>query len=784
MYASHNDDRPQIQASGRTDSGRRIKRGLLLGCGLVVLLAIGCSLIWRSFAPSGPANTLRPGPAKMQQERQRLDETVWREEVEAQHYEDFFVSLWDSLRAGDDKLKILSDVYLEELRIGQPQKVSDHDWGVVTTDFGLPSVRLDKAGFSKLCQEMANQGYRIVQTEWHHSRFEVNDAGLARSTISIRIDAENELPPITRYTITGDILVQWRDMSTTEGLPLPKTIDASNIRIAERSGPAAFEVVADFSMRELGVTGLNAPSIIVYDLDRDGLSEVLIPDANVVFHNRGQWRFDQHSLVASPVNSEITASLLADFDGDGRPDLLCAGAGFAVLYRANEHGGFPDRGEKVGAIGDSLIYPSVLTAGDVDLDGDLDVWLAQYKAAYHFGQMPTPYYDANDGFPSFLLINDGTGHFQDETASRGLSAKRLRRTYSASLVDLDLDSDLDLAVASDYSGLDLYLNDGGDGFRDVTNEIAEQRHCFGMSLTFGDYNLDQRLDFYMTGMASTTARRLEAMGLGRPEFPDHQKMRSVMGYGNRMYLAGIDGFQQAPFNDQVARTGWSWGSTSFDFDNDADVDIYVANGHRSNQTAKDYCSQFWTHDIYMASSQHDPQFANFFQQVQGTEFSSTSWNGFEHNSLLMNERGVGFMKTGFLMDVAFEFDSRNVVSDDFDGDGRYDLLVVGRPMDDNQAHIYLVQNVFRSQNHWIGLYLHELGAGRSPVGAGVAIEYGGHGQVRTIVTGDSLYSQHATTVHFGLGEIDAVERMVISWSDGSTSRIERPEVDRYHVIEE
>src|SRR5437867_3055755 len=29
--------------------------------------------------------------------------------------------------------------------------------------------------------------------------------------------------------------------------------------------------------------------------------------------------------------------------------------------------------------------------------------------------MPTPYYDANDGFPSFLLINDGHGNFHDVT---------------------------------------------------------------------------------------------------------------------------------------------------------------------------------------------------------------------------------------------------------------------------------------------------------------------------------------------------------------------------------
>jgi len=40
---------------------------------------------------------------------------------------------------------------------------------------------------------------------------------------------------------------------------------------------------------------------------------------------------------------------------------------------------------------------------DVDGDSDLDVWLGQYKNPYDGGQMPTPYYDANDGNPAYLL---------------------------------------------------------------------------------------------------------------------------------------------------------------------------------------------------------------------------------------------------------------------------------------------------------------------------------------------------------------------------------------------
>ena len=53
------------------------------------------------------------------------------------------------------------------------------------------------------------------------------------------------------------------------------------------------------------------------------------------------------------------------------------------------------------------------------------------------GTMPTPFYDANDGFPDSLLRNDGGGRFTDITAEAGLAAKRDRRTFGASLIDLD-----------------------------------------------------------------------------------------------------------------------------------------------------------------------------------------------------------------------------------------------------------------------------------------------------------------------------------------------------------
>ena len=178
-----------------------------------------------------------------------------------------------------------------------------------------------------------------------------------------------------------------------------------------------------------------------------------------------------------------------------------------------------------------------MAVADVDGDGDLDVFIGQYKAPYQAGNMPTPFYDANDGFPSFLLINNGQGEFRDTTQAAGLAEKRNRRTYAASFVDFDSDSHLDLVVTSDFAGVDIYQGNGKGQFIDRTEAWLNQPRLFGMSHVLSDFNRDGLVDLYAVGMASTTARRLERMKLGRDTEQEVTAHRAAMGHGNRLYLA-------------------------------------------------------------------------------------------------------------------------------------------------------------------------------------------------------------------------------------------------------
>jgi hypothetical protein len=397
--------------------------------------------------------------------------------------------------------------------------------------------------------------------------------------------------------------------------------------------------------------------------------------------------------------------------------------------------------------------------------------------------MPSPYYDANDGYPSYLLLNDGQGNFSFETAAAGLEAKRFRRTYASSFVDLDDDNDLDLLVISDFSGIDLYHNDGHGHFTDANDTLRADRHLFGMSASFADYDLDGRLDFFVAGMASTTARRLEAMGLGRAERPTMQKMRMRMAFGNRMYLARDDGWHEPGFRSQVARTGWTWGTTAFDFDNDGDPDLFAANGHISGKSTKDFCVSFWCHDIYDGESEPNEALGLLMgKRMKVLDTGSESWDGHQKNQLLMNIDGDGFVNVAFLLGVADAFDSRSAVSGDIDLDGRVDLVVVeDHGLKGQRLHVY--RNRLETGNHWIGIRLLEEGNGISPVGASVSVQTAEQTHVGRIVTGETVLGQHPTTLHFGLGSSTRVESIEVRWPNGMTRIVHDPKINRYHRIE-
>jgi hypothetical protein len=235
----------------------------------------------------------------------------------------------------------------------------------------------------------------------------------------------------------------------------------------------------------------------------------------------------------------------------------------------------------------------------------------------------------------------------------------------------------------------------------------------------------------------------------------------------------------------VARTGWSWGCAAADFDNDGFPELFVANGFVSAESSQDYCTTFWRHDIYTGSSQPDRGLNMFFNRDL-PDFTKVSWNGYEHKVLYLNEEGADgartFTNISHLMGVAAEYDAREVVGADFDGDGHVDLLVVSKDIRSRSEAVHLYRNNWPDANHWIAVRLQESPHGAPLAGALVSVSSAGRRHVAMVINGDSFMSQHPAIVHVGLGTAASVDAIEVRWGDGQITHVDHPPIDSSTVV--
>ena len=531
-------------------------------------------------------------------------------------------------------------------------------------------------------------------------------------------------------------------------------------------GSPAFEPWADLVIPTNGVGLFTDPLLL--EPTEDGVRLHLVGAGVAAIRTGDGWRWERFD-TGPP--DRVSAAVRADLDGDGVAEWAIADTSGLRIQGRNG-------GRVAWTAPARLRHPQSICAGDIDGDGDLDLWLTQYRLPFANGQFPTPYYDANDGFPAYLLRNDGD-RWSDVTEASGLAPKRHRRAYSASWVDFDGDGDLDLVQVSDFAGIDLFRNEGHGRFTDLTPGLGLDRHGFGMAHAVWDANRDGLPDILMVGMDSPVASQLDALGLGRLEFPGHASHRAPMTYGNRLFTgSAARGLEFSPGSAGLRRAGWAWGAAVLDWNNDGLEDLHLVNGHETFGNRADFERQFWQHDIHVGSSDPDPATRLYFEQANARRRDGNlSYGGWQANRLFTQTVPGSFIENAWIAGVAVTEDCRNVVAGDFDGDGRMDLaLTTYEQWPEMRQRLIVLRNRHRGGGHWIGYRL-EVPA------PGSRVELTTRAGVRRHwwVQGDGYRSQSDLQAHFGLGSDTVVVRA--EWIRLDGTRVVLPvESDRWHRI--
>jgi hypothetical protein len=255
--------------------------------------------------------------------------------------------------------------------------------------------------------------------------------------------------------------------------------DESSVAIAtgEMTGDGLPDVVVirDLSIEIWGNTGLgglalsgtyasgSSPdfcrSLAVGDVDGDGDLDVVVGTVgpNLLFLNDGAGSLAPAATPLPQATLDTEAILLVDLDADGDLDIVEGNAGSAAQFAQQNRilvndgsGTFADEtATRLPAFAD---FTFGLTTGDVDGDGDLDLFFANLNVV-----VPTA-----PRQPNRLLLNDGTGNFANAPA--GQLPVDFDPSVDAAFADIDLDGDLDLIVANQRQRNRLFWNDGAGTF--------------------------------------------------------------------------------------------------------------------------------------------------------------------------------------------------------------------------------------------------------------------------------------------------------------------------------
>ncbi len=295
------------------------------------------------------------------------------------------------------------------------------------------------------------------------------------------------------------------------------------------------------------------------DLNGDGSVDAVLTRYNaerqawqtIVLLNHGKGRFQDISETSGVRNSgsQVSAAV-GDFDNDGLPDICLVGLGGNRFYRNLGRGRFEDVTARAGVADDGLCISATFV--DYDHDGDLDLYVCHYADVSRTPRGgPVRFPDSFPGAPNRVFRNNGDGSFTDYTERLGIGGGKQHSTGMLAS-DFDNDRDIDLLVLHEDSPPQLFSNERGDRFRDVSAQALAGIAGGYRSATIADFDRDGAMDIFLTS------------GAGRPNLVLMNNGKGILQPDDRS-PALLSALTQAP----------RFGCGLLDFDNDGDLDLYL-----------------------------------------------------------------------------------------------------------------------------------------------------------------------------------------------------------------
>jgi hypothetical protein len=548
----------------------------------------------------------------------------------------------------------------------------------------------------------------------------------------------------------------------------------------------------------------NGGGVAVGDFNDDNLPDIYFISnlySNKLFINKGNLTFEETTLVSKVkgVNGFPTGVTTVDINADGLLDIyVCKSGDYKNLdqrrnelyvNKGNNKDGIPVFEEEASKYGLDLPHYATQAAFlDYDKDGDLDMFLINHgiEPADVEPNISTLLNQKSD-YSSERLFRNDNNRFIDVSEQSGIVNNSIGFGLGIAIGDLNNDQWPDILVGHDYSEKDhLYLNQKNGTFEEVILQATNHISNFSMGNDIGDINNDGLLDFISVDMVSNNNYDLKTSmsGMSIKRFQDivdmglhHQYMFNTLQLNNGNFKEkGIPAFSEIGKFAGISNTNWSWAPLLFDMDNDGWQDVFVSNGilrsfrnndfviykrKRVDQLYKDL--EIYKNKDSLIKTYYDDVLAKMPEKK-------------EVNLLYLNNRDFTFS----LMNEAWQLNTpsctNGAVYADLDNDG--DLDIIGNNIND-PAFIY--RNNARelaSKNNYLKVKLKGPEGNTTGIGARITVETKEEKQIREQYLSRGFQSSVSEILHFGVGAVDSIGTVKISWPDGKIQSISGVKVNQ------